>query len=216
MIKTIIIFAIAIAAVSFFVFRSGSSEDPLAEKNVSPTPTPRTIQQWEFSPDMEIDQSQRYVATMKTSEGEIKFELFASEAPFTVNNFVFLARRGFYNGTKFHRVITGFMVQGGDPTGTGRGGPGYTFNDEGITRDYLRGTLAMANAGPNTNGSQFFIMHQDQTALPKSYVIFGQVMEGMNSVDNIATTPVGPNGFGENSTPLEDVVVESVTIEEVE
>lgn len=213
MIKTIIIFAIAVAAVLFFVFRGVSSEEPLAE-NVSPTPG--TTQQWDFSPDMEIDQSKKYVATMKTSEGEIKFELYASEAPFTVNNFVFLARKGFYNGTKFHRVIEGFMIQGGDPTGTGRGGPGYTFNDEGIVRDYLRGTLAMANAGPNTNGSQFFIMHQPQASLPKSYVIFGQVMEGIDSVDKIATAPVGPNESGENSTPLEDVIIESVTVEEVE
>lgn len=210
MIKTIIIFVIAVAAVSFFVFKDKLSEDPVIAENVSPTP--KTIQQWEFSPDMEIDQSRNYVATIKTSEGEVKFELFASETPFTVNNFVFLARQGFYNGTKFHRVIEGFMVQGGDPTGTGRGGPGYTFNDEGISRDYLRGTLAMANAGPNTNGSQFFIMHQAQE-LPKSYVIFGQIIEGIDNIDKIAAIPVGPNGAGENSSPLEDVIIESITIE---
>ena len=204
MIKTIIIFVIAVAAVSFFVFKDKLSEDPTVVENVSPTP--EKIQQWEFSPDMEIDQDRTYTATIKTSAGEVKFELFDSEAPFTVNNFVFLARQGFYNGTKFHRVIEGFMVQGGDPTGTGRGGPGYTFNDEGVTRDYLRGTLAMANAGPNTNGSQFFIMQQAQ-ALPKSYVIFGQVIEGIDNVDKIAGTPVGPNELGENSSPLEDVIV---------
>ena len=110
-------------------------------------------------------------------KGRHKAELFAKDAPATVNNFVFLAREGFYTNVKFHRIIAGFMVQTGDPTGTGTGGPGYRFKDEPVTRKYSRGTLAMANAGPNTNGSQFFIMHADY-ALQPNYTIFGQVTVG--------------------------------------
>ena len=130
-----------------------------------------------------------------------------------MNNFVFLACQGFYNGTPFHRVIKGFMLQGGDPTGTGTGGPGYRFNDEPVTRSYVRGTLAMANAGPNTNGSQFFIMHQNY-ALQPNYVIFGQVTEGLDVVDAIANTPVRQSATGEPSVPTEPLTIESVEIRE--
>jgi cyclophilin family peptidyl-prolyl cis-trans isomerase len=115
----------------------------------------------------------------------INLELNPAEAPQTVNNFVTLARDGFYDGVTFHRVVPGFVIQGGDPTGTGRGGPGYRFNDEPVRRSYKAGTVAMANAGPNTNGSQFFICLEDQPGLPPNYTIFGDVTSGMNVVRSI-------------------------------
>jgi cyclophilin family peptidyl-prolyl cis-trans isomerase len=142
-------------------------------------------------------------------------KLLPGEAPQTVNNFVFLARQGYYDGVPFHRVIKGFMVQTGDPTGTGTGGPGYKFADEPVTSDYLPGTLAMANAGPNTNGSQFFVIHADlRSRLPKNYTIFGRLTDGMDTLDKIANTPVKASGRGEVSTPVEPPRIESVTIEE--
>lgn len=163
------------------------------------------------APAMSIDKNKKYQAVLKTSVGEITIELNAKETPITVNNFVFLAKKGFYDQTVFHRVIEGFMVQGGDPKGDGTGGPGYTFADELFTGEYTRGTVAMANAGPNTNGSQFFIMHQDYE-LPKNYVIFGKVIEGMETVDKIATAPTTTNDFGESSRPIEPVKITSVKI----
>jgi len=167
--------------------------------------------QWSQPPAMTIDPARRYSATLETTKGSITVDLLADVAPNTVNNFVFLAREGYYDGVPFHRIIKGFMIQTGDPTGTGRGGPGYRFNDEPVTRDYVPGTVAMANAGPNTNGSQFFIMHQ-RTALPKSYTIFGQVSSGQEVVDAIATAPT--RSGGEGSTPTEDIRIQSVTINE--
>jgi cyclophilin family peptidyl-prolyl cis-trans isomerase len=168
-------------------------------------------QKWNQPPAMEINPAGQYTATLHTSAGDIVAELFAQEAPQTVNNFVFLARQGFYNGVVFHRTIPGFMIQGGDPTGTGSGGPGYRFRDEPVKRKYTRGTLAMANAGPHTNGSQFFIMHQDY-GLPPNYTIFGQVTKGLDAVDKIVTAPTKPGGEG--STPIEPARIESVEIEE--
>jgi cyclophilin family peptidyl-prolyl cis-trans isomerase len=161
---------------------------------------------------MTIDTSKRYTATINTTDGSLTADLFASEDPITVNNFVFLAQQGFYNGVVFHRIIKGFMAQTGDPTGTGSGGPGYKFPDEPVTRSYSRGTLAMANAGPNTNGSQFFIVDQDQRTLPKNYTIFGQVTGGMDTLDKIMSTPVGPSPSGEASKPQQQVSVTSITI----
>ncbi len=165
------------------------------------------------APAMQIDPNKSYTATIETTKGTMQAELFAKEAPKTVNNFVFLARENFYQNVKFHRVIENFMVQTGDPTGTGAGGPGYQFEDEPIveSRGYARGTLAMANAGPNTNGSQFFIVHQDYP-LPKNYTIFGQLTDGLDTLDAIATTPTG--GGGENSTPSEEIRITNITIEE--
>lgn len=163
---------------------------------------------------MTTDPSKRYVAIMETTKGTIKLELFASEAPKTVNNFVFLARDGFYDGVKFHRIVKDFMIQGGDPLGNGTGGPGYTFEDEPVTRDYVPGIIAMANRGANTNGSQFFIMHGAVPGLPKDYTIFGEVTEGLNVVNEIAKTPVGMSRTGEKSRPLEDVVIRRITIQE--
>lgn len=150
--------------------------------------------------------------TIETNKGTIVIETYDADAPKTVNNFVTLAEKGFYNGTIFHRVIKGFMIQGGDPTGTGMGGPGYKFEDElnpvtdSYKTGYVRGVVAMANSGPNTNGSQFFIMHKD-TPLPKNYSIFGKVISGMDVVDAIASTQTGPN-----DRPVQDVVMKKVMV----
>lgn len=150
--------------------------------------------------------------TIETNKGVITLELFASDAPKAVANFTNLASKGFYDGVIFHRVIEGFMIQGGDPTGTGRGGPGYTFADElnpqtaSYKNGYKRGVLAMANAGPNTNGSQFFIMHKDNP-LPHNYTIFGQVTQGIEVVDAIASSDTDPS-----DRPLVDVVMKSVKV----
>ena len=139
-----------------------------------------TSKQWPNPPAMEIDPTKKYTAVLDTDKGEIKIELFADKVPTTVNNFVFLARQGFYNNTIFHRVIANFMVQGGDPTGTGRGGPGYKFGDEfhPELKHNKRGVLSMANAGPGTNGSQFFITHVETPWLDNKHAVFGQLIEG--------------------------------------
>lgn len=136
---------------------------------------------------MTIDTAKTYSAKLDTARGTIVCDLFAMDAPKTVNNFVFLARDGFYNGTTFHRVISDFMVQGGDPTGTGRGGPGYRFEDEtkGNPHKHQVGSLSMANAGPNTNGSQFFITHVVTNWLDGKHTVFGQVRSGQDVVDSI-------------------------------
>ena len=166
------------------------------------------MKQYDSPPALAIDAAKSYTATIETSAGSMVVDLFADDAPNTVNNFVFLAKDGFYDDVIFHRVISGFMIQGGDPTGTGRGGPGYRFDDEPVTRPYDRGTLAMANAGPNTNGSQFFIMHADY-ALPPNYTIFGKLTAGEDVVDEIAGAQAGAN-----DRPLEPVVISGVTIGE--
>lgn len=160
-----------------------------------------------------IDSHKTYSASLVTTAGTIVISLDAAMTPNTVNNFVSLARAHFYDGTIFHRVVKGFMIQGGDPKGDGTGGPGYRFPDEPFTGDYTRGTVAMANAGPNTNGSQFFIVQQD-TPLPKKYVIFGHVTSGLDVMDTIADAPVTVGPSGEKSRPIDPVVVNSVTIEE--
>jgi peptidyl-prolyl cis-trans isomerase B (cyclophilin B) len=136
---------------------------------------------------MTIDMNKKYSAVFDTSRGEIVCELFARDAPKTVNNFIFLARDKFYDGTKFHRVIADFMVQGGDPTGTGRGGPGYRFEDEleGNPQKHQMGSLSMANAGPNTNGSQFFITHITTDWLDGKHTVFGRVLKGQDVVNAI-------------------------------
>ena len=136
---------------------------------------------------MSIDTNKNYTATLDTSRGSIVCDLFAKDAPNTVSNFVFLAREGFYDGTKFHRVIQDFMVQGGDPEGTGRGGPGYSFADEVKNNPHKHqvGSLSMANAGPNTNGSQFFITHVVTNWLDGKHTVFGQVKSGQDVVNNI-------------------------------
>ena len=129
-------------------------------------------------PPMTINASKQYTATIETGKGNIVLELFASDVPVTVNNFVFLAREGFYNDTTFHRVIPDFMAQGGDPTGTGTGGPGYKFADEFTKHTHVAGALSMANSGPNTNGSQFFITYTPQSHLDNKHSVFGQLSLG--------------------------------------
>jgi cyclophilin family peptidyl-prolyl cis-trans isomerase len=164
---------------------------------------------YDSPPDLAIDLGKTYSATLETNHGEIVIEFDPARSPNTVNNFVFLARDGYYDGVIFHRVIENFMIQGGDPTGTGRGGPGYTFRDELEGRgSYERGTVAMANAGPHTNGSQFFICHTD-LGLPHAYTIFGQVTSGMDAVDSIATTNTDAG-----DRPHQEVVISKVTITE--
>ncbi len=161
-----------------------------------PTPTPTRVTpiganlltQYSAPPPLTINADASYTATFKTDKGEIVFELFAKQVPNTVNNFVFLAREGFYDNTTFHRVIADFMAQGGDPQGTGRGGPGYQFADEfdQSLRHDKPGVLSMANAGPNTNGSQFFITHVPTPHLDGKHSVFGQVAEGMDVVLSLA------------------------------
>src|SRR5438309_21653 len=143
--------------------------------------------QYSSPPPMSIDKDKKYTATFETSKGTIVCELYPKDAPVTVNNFVFLARDKFYDGTKFHRVLADFMIQGGDPTATGRGGPGYRFEDElkNNPRKHQVGSLSMANAGPNTNGSQFFITHVVTNWLDGKHTVFGKVLKGQEVVDAI-------------------------------
>ena len=162
-------------------------------------------------PAMEIDPAKRYTAEMDTSLGTITIALDPIAAPKTVNNFVFLARQGFYDGVVFHRIIQGFMCQGGDPEGSGRGGPGYRFEDE-LPKPgrYEIGSIAMANAGPNTNGSQFFIISGPSgVRLPPQYSLFGKVVNGLDVVDTMEKVPTNPG-----DRPKDDVVINSVTITE--
>jgi len=206
----------------FLLFQNRNTEvkvqEQTQEKSSSPSATMQeekepvaNFKRYDSAPAMVLEGGIDYSVIMKTSLGDITIDLFETETPITVNNFVFLAREGFYDGTRFHRIISGFMIQGGDPLGNGTGGPGYKFADEKITREYMRGTLAMANSGPNTNGSQFFIMHQDYP-LPKNYVIFGQVTMGIEVVDAIAATPVVTSPSGEKSSPARDVLINSVEV----
>lgn len=146
-----------------------------------------TEKQWDNPPAMQIDTQKTYRVTIETNRGEMELELYPEHAPKTVNNFVFLAQEGFYDGIVFHRVISDFMTQGGDPTGTGRGGPGYKFEDE-VAENPLRhetAVISMANSGPNTNGSQFFITHSPQPHLNGMHTVFGKVVEGQEIVDAI-------------------------------
>jgi cyclophilin family peptidyl-prolyl cis-trans isomerase len=150
--------------------------------------------------------------TIETNKGTIVFETYDADAPKTVQNFITLAQKGFYDNLIFHRVIKDFMIQGGDPTGTGMGGPGYKFEDElnpatpSYKAGYVRGVVAMANSGPNTNGSQFFIMHKD-VPLPNNYSIFGKVVSGLDIVDAIASSQTNPN-----DKPVSDIVMKKVTV----
>ena len=143
--------------------------------------------EWTNPPAMQIDAKKNYVAAIETNRGTIELEMYPQYAPKTVNNFVFLAQEGYYDGVTFHRVISNFMIQGGDPTGTGRGGPGYKFGDEfiGNPLKHETGVISMANAGPGTNGSQFFITHSPQTHLDGRHTVFGKVTKGQDVVDAI-------------------------------
>jgi cyclophilin family peptidyl-prolyl cis-trans isomerase len=174
--------------------------------------SPQT-RQFNEPPELGIDPSKRYSATMETSLGTIVIALDPIAAPKTVNNFVFLARYHYYDGIIFHRVIKGFVAQGGDPTGTGRGGPGYRFEDELPSPGrYEIGSLAMANAGPNTNGSQFFIISGPSgVGLPPNYSLFGKVVKGLDVVEAIQNVRTGSG-----DKPVEDVVIKSVTVTEAD
>ena len=168
---------------------------------------------YESMPEMNIDISKKYTAVIKTSMGDMSIEFFTEDAPMTVNNFINLSRDGYYDNVIFHRVISGFMIQGGDPSGTGHGEmgkyPGYKFEDElNNQRSYDKGILAMANAGPDTNGSQFFIMHVNYP-LPYQYTIFGFVTDGLEVIDKIASVETG-----DGDKPVNDVVIETVEVKE--
>lgn len=200
-----------IGIVVLVILLGGLSMVGTMRKTETKVAEPKVEKTTSASARLRIDTSKQYEAILSTSMGDITIALAATATPITVNNFITLAEKKFYDQTVFHRVIKGFMIQVGDPEGTGRGGPGYTFDDEAFEGKYTRGVVAMANSGPNTNGSQFFIMHAD-TALPHAYVIFGKVIKGMDVVDAIASAPVDP--YGEGSTPEDPVVVQSVKIVE--
>lgn len=182
---------------------------PESEPEVLDLPTPLALQ-YDAPPPMTIDPGKKYFATFKMADGgEFVAELFPDKAPVTVNNFVFLAREGYYDGTTFHRVLDGFMAQGGDPTGTGMGGPGYQFEDEFSDLTFDRpGLLAMANAGPNTNGSQFFITFVPTPHLNGAHTIFGQIIEGIDVVN--ALTRRDPN----QNPDFPGDAIETITITE--
>jgi len=209
--RALIVTGISLSTIAFLSvylinpMNKGQSKD----SNVLPLATNAPV----AKPEMIIDPSKNYIARLVTSAGDIKILLDTKNTPITCNNFIYLSKKDFYDNTIFHRVIEGFMIQGGDPNGDGTGGPGYRFDDEDFDGEYLRGTVAMANSGPNTNGSQFFIMHEDRT-LPKNYVIFGSVIEGIDVVDKIASQKVESSLGGEISRPVDPVTIEDVVIEE--
>jgi len=160
----------------------------------APVPQPKT---YSAPPAMVIDTNKQYIAIIETEKGNLVLELFAKDVSITVNNFVFLAGEGFYNGTTFHRVIPGFMAQGGDPTGTGRGNPGYFFDDEFSQHTHVAGALSMANSGTNTNGCQFFITYTPQHHLDGKHTVFGQLIEGMDVLEKLT-----------NGDTIERIVIE--------
>ncbi|MEK7190126.1 MAG: peptidylprolyl isomerase [Patescibacteria group bacterium] len=211
------IIILVVGSAAFFLIFGDKKE--VAKDVVMPiekieTETPLAVSETKKEENLIIKQNTMSIVKIKTNKGDISLELFSTDAPKTVENFITLAKKGFYDGVIFHRVISGFMIQGGDPTGTGAGGPGYQFADElnpetpSYKNGYTRGTVAMANAGPNTNGSQFFIMHKD-TPLPHAYTIFGKVTAGMETVDAIAASQVNSS-----DKPLEDVIMSKVEVEE--
>ena len=188
----------------------------------APTPTPSPAPQpapepavkpkpktYDSPPPMIIDTSKKYTAYMDTEKGTLVLELFAKDVPKTVNNFVFLANQGFYDGTTFHRVIPGFMAQGGDPTGTGRGGPGYMFEDEFTGHKHGAGALSMANAGPNTNGSQFFITYAPQPGLDGKHSVFGQMVGGMDVLEKLTPRDPSQNPQFEGDRIIRVIIEES-------
>jgi cyclophilin family peptidyl-prolyl cis-trans isomerase len=168
------------------------------------------MKQWNKPPEMVIDPKKKYTATLNTDKGDIVLELFADKTPKTVNNFVFLAREGFYDGTIFHRVIADFMAQGGDPTGTGRGGPGYRFADEfhPSLKHNKAGILSMANAGAGTNGSQFFITHLPTPWLDGKHSVFGQVVSGTDEL--LSIPPRDPMKLDSPAVKLNKIIIQEV------
>lgn len=212
-ISTIIVVVIILVMMQWVTTRSDDVTGPGEDtSSIASTTTPVSSGINDSSINTSSQKNLMHTITINTNKGDIVIETYDADAPKTVENFVSLISKGFYDGVIFHRIIEGFMIQGGDPTGTGTGGPGYKFADEldpstgSYKGGYVRGTVAMANAGPDTNGSQFFIMHKD-TPLPHSYTIFGKVVSGMDVVDSIATTPVGPG-----DRPLTDMIMKKVTV----
>lgn len=208
--KYLILFFIIIIIFIILFFMPNKKTAPLQTETTTKESSQKTFAS---APPFTIDKNKYYTALLTTKTGTIEIALFADKTPITVNNFVYLAEKKFYNNTIFHRIIKGFMIQGGDPQGDGTGGPGYQFDDEPFEGEYIRGIIAMANSGPNTNGSQFFIIHQD-ASLPKNYVIFGKVIKGIEIVDKIATSEVEKNQEGEFSKPKTPMKIVSITIQE--
>jgi cyclophilin family peptidyl-prolyl cis-trans isomerase len=199
---------IVLLGVTLFAIGCGGQAAP------SSVPSPKSLK-WSTSPAMTIDKTKTYYAIVDTTLGAFKIQLLASESPITVNNFIFLAKQGYFNGVIFHRIIKTFMIQTGDPTGTGSGSPGYKFNDEiPVKHQYEPGIVAMANSGPNTNGSQFFVCTGEDSrnlnSMP-NYTQFGKVVEGMDIVQKIALVQVVSNGF-EVSKPVNPPVIKSISI----
>lgn len=210
--KKFLLFAFLAAIV--ITFSACSPETPAPDGETPAPPETGEIMQWPNPPPMTIDQNKEYQATIKTNFGDIVVKLFPKDAPLAVNNFVFLSRQGFYDGVKFHKVVKDFIIHTGDPTGTGKGGPGYTFADEEVTRDYVAGTLAMAISGPDTNGSRFFITLVNLSGeLPKIYTIFGLVTSGFDVVKEIGDVPVTASETGGLSLPTVDVHIDTIIIE---
>jgi cyclophilin family peptidyl-prolyl cis-trans isomerase/plastocyanin len=179
--------------------------------------TTNTSLSWNAAPSTVIDPEATYLATLTTAEGNIVIELDAAQAPIATNNFVCLANAGYYDGTNFHRVSSDFLIQGGDPSGTGAGGPGYVIPSDPTTGDYPEGSIALANSEPNQNGSQFFIAASDLTGqIPNDYPVFGQVISGQDIVTEISEAPVEPNPRGELSQPIEPITIQSIEITEQE
>ncbi len=209
-----LIAVIIVVIVAFSMFRQNPATEAEPAKLAS-TPASETTNMLGAKslpkPEITLDTTKVYQAVLHTTEGDIVIDLNVKNTPVTANNFVYLARNNFYDNTIFHRVIDGFMIQGGDPTGTGTGGPGYKFDDESVTGEYTRGAVAMANSGQNTNGSQFFIMHATYP-LPKNYVIFGQVSMGLEVVDKIATAETTISLGGEKSKPVNPASITSIEI----
>lgn len=206
MIAVVVIVAVALG---IFIFRPKISPPKI---DVTSLPTPTTMSPQPTvklnAPKMEIDAKKSYQATLTTNKGNIVIELDAKNTPITVNNFVTLAKKKFYDGTIFHRVIPKFMIQGGDPEGTGMGGPGYNIPDElGAGNKNDKGTISMANAGPNTGGSQFFINLVNNNFLDDKHPVFGRVVEGMDVVETIGKTKTG-----QNDKPVEAITIKSITI----
>ena len=180
-IKRLLLMMVIFAVLGTFLTASCGGQASESAPEPTPEPTPKAKPKtYSAAPPMVIDTGKQYTAIIETGKGNLVLELFAADVPETVNNFVFLARDGFYDGSTFHRVIPGFMAQGGDPTGTGRGDPGYRFEDEFTQHQHGVGALSMANAGPDTNGCQFFITYAPQHGLDGKHTVFGQLTEGMD------------------------------------
>lgn len=228
MLKKAIIFVVIVISIALFgavLLVDKESDDPVLEntneaglgkmpKTPEKQPMQKSIEPITDTlpfPEITIDKEASYSAVLHTSKGDITISLNAAKTPVAVNNFIYLSKNKFYDNTIFHRVLKGFMIQGGDPKGDGTGGPGYSFADEPIEESYSRGIVAMANSGPDTNGSQFFIIHNDYP-LPPNYVIFGKVSEGMGVVDAIAEAPVEVSLSGEQSKPINSDNIISVDI----